>query len=372
MKKIILILTFLSNFISLFGQDKDIKLSDLNTPNSPGFQLLDISPSSIERPTNPKEFSLKFLNLFNNGNAIPKNFAFEFSPFWYVKKKNESVYKYLGVGEIKNKSGEFDYKITSGLFRKSNFSFASTFSDSTSGSLLKNTNYVTFGGKTNVITIRSKAQNKEINEALLVAARRIDINMDDPSIPIDELEKNIDADTTYMKALKVANKLPLLQLDAAFAYSDAFLGNSFSKRRFNRMAGWVSLAINADLKKENQDNHSLSLILLVKTTRDNVLKDTIKYIFNEDHSLDFGGKIEYSINRFNLALEYINRSYDSNKNFNSERTVGLIQYKINDNLYATGTYGKNFGNINNVFSLIGLNWGFGTSKLSTENPNTSQ
>ena len=66
MKNIFIIISLLSIGILSFGQEKEVKLIDLKTPNSPGFQLLDISPSSIERPTNPKEFSLKVLNLFND------------------------------------------------------------------------------------------------------------------------------------------------------------------------------------------------------------------------------------------------------------------------------------------------------------------
>ena len=184
-------------------------------------------------------------------------------------------------------------------------------------------------------------------------------------LPLDEAEKKLDSDKGFSEAMKVANKLPLMQLDGAFAYSDAFADNSFNNRRFNRWALWGSFAINADFKNEKQDNHSLSFIFLTKTMRDNVLKDTSNNIFIETNSFDFGGKLEYSINRLSLSIEYIKRNYNDIKSINSERTVGLIQYKISDNLYATGTYGKNFGDFKNVFSLIGLNWGFGNSKLST-------
>ncbi|MCA2856522.1 MAG: hypothetical protein IM449_16930 [Microcystis sp. M065S1] len=368
MKNLFTIAFFLSISFYSFGQEKDMKLSDLKTPNSPGFQLLDISPSSIERPTNPKEFSLKFLNLFNNGNAIPKNFALEISPFWYFKKKNESVYKYLGVGEKTPETEKLGAQWSTGVLRKANISLASTFSDSTAGSLLKNTNYVSFGFRTNLFTFRTSKQNETINKALLDAAKRQDRIINDAlhnGNSLNEAEKKLDSDKSYNEAIKIAEKLPLLQFDAAFAYSDAFSDNSFNNRRFNRWALWGSFAINADFKSEKQDNHSLSFIFLAKALRDNVLKDTSNKIFTEANSFDFGGKLEYSINRLTLSIEYINRNYNDMKSINSERTVALIQYKISDNLYATGTYGKNFGNFNNVFSLLGLNWGFGNSKLST-------
>lgn len=372
MKKIFITIPLLSICILSFGQDNDVKLSDLKTPNSPGFQLLDISPSSVDRPTNPKEFSLKVLNLFSDGSALPKNFAFEFTPFWYFKKKNETIYKYLGAGSDNDSLKAY---WSTGLLRKFNFSLASTFSDSTSGSLLKNTNYVSFGLRTNLFTFRTAQQNKKINHALLAAAKRIDELQGRTDLTLEQIEKMLDDDKIYKEALNVANKLPLLQLDGAFAYSNAFADNSFSNRRFNRWALWGSFAINADFKKERQegqnakktqDIHSLSFIFLIKTLRDNALTDTSHFVFSETNALDYGGKIEYNINRLSLSIEYIKRNYDNNDHLNSERTVGVIQYKISDNLYATGTYGKNFGNFKNVFSLLGLNWGLGNTKLKTE------
>ena len=152
--------------VSVFGQES-LDLKDLKTPNSPGFQILDIAPSSIERPTNPKEFAASLMNLTSNGTAIPKNFALEFSPFWFVKTNKASIHKYLNI-ENNNKTNTF-----SGILRKMSFSLASIYSDSTSGSLVKNTNYIAFGVRTNLITYRTKAQSDSINSALTNYSKRV-------------------------------------------------------------------------------------------------------------------------------------------------------------------------------------------------------
>ena len=92
-----LIISLLVISSSVFAQENTVELKDLKTPNSPAFQILDIAPTSIEKPTNPRAFAASLLSLSNNGTSIPKNFAMEFSPFWFGNAKNRSIYNYLNL-----------------------------------------------------------------------------------------------------------------------------------------------------------------------------------------------------------------------------------------------------------------------------------
>src|SRR5262245_60975663 len=56
------------------------ELGALRTPASPAFTLLGIEPSAVERPQTPADAAVTVLNNFRNG--LPKNFAFEASPYW--------------------------------------------------------------------------------------------------------------------------------------------------------------------------------------------------------------------------------------------------------------------------------------------------
>jgi hypothetical protein len=149
--------------ISTFAQEVDLK--DLKTPNSPGFQLLDIAPSNIERPTNPKALAVNIFSLTNSGTAIPKNFSFEMSPYWYLKNPNASIYKYLNIAPD-GQAGKQNY--FSGILNKLSVSAISSFSDSTRGSMLKNTNYISVGARTNLFTFRTTAQSQKMK--LTIAA----------------------------------------------------------------------------------------------------------------------------------------------------------------------------------------------------------
>jgi len=87
--------------------------------------------------------------------------------------------------------------------------------------------------------------------------------------------------------------------------------------------------------------------------------------FSRQNVFDWGYKIEYKLENIAIAIEHLNRKYANNAVLNSDRTVGVIQYKISDGIYFTGSYGKNFGMIKNTFTLFGINYGFGKSVLNS-------
>ncbi|MCV9929744.1 porin family protein [Flavobacterium sp. LS1R49] len=423
MKRIIQVM--LINLIIIFsakGQEV-IKLKDLKTPNSPGFQILDIAPSSIERPTNPKAFAATLMSLTSNGSAIPKNFAMEFSPFWTFKSDStSSIHKYLNIRKDKSSKNA----IFSGILRKMSVSLVSTFSDSTAGSLLKNTNYIAFGIRTNLITIRTKTQSDNINIALSKYSEKVRmlrsheeeldvlnnqlrksiieterlygilenassderkeiqqdyneeianqtvIGMEIVSISKvqpNELEKALDTDKEIQNYYKKFLELPVFQLDGAFAYSEALSGNQSDNKRFNRSGFWLNGAYNINNLKidDNLLNGNFSIIGSIRYISDNVLEVNTTDVFSKTNAFDYGGRIQYTIKDFSISYEYLKREYSNdNSNLNSDRSVGLMEYKINDNLYFTGTYGKNFGEVNTLFTLFGINYGFGNSSLKTD------
>ena len=77
----------------LFSQN-DVSFQALETPASPGFILLDQTPSAIERPTTPQGFGVSVLGLFSVSGG-----AMEVAPYWLTNHKNlsaEDMYKKHG------------------------------------------------------------------------------------------------------------------------------------------------------------------------------------------------------------------------------------------------------------------------------------
>jgi hypothetical protein len=408
MKKLLQFIIVNLMIIASVSAQENVELQDLKTPSSPGFQILDIAPSTIERPTNPKEFALSLMSLSNNGTTIPKNFAMEISPYWYIKPKDENVYKYLSIK--KNDKASIDF---SGIWRKLSVSLASTYSDDTSEGVQRNSNYIAVGVRANILTIRTASQNKNFEDALnKIVARigynrvlleaeektklkglltilldqkkaisasglditEIDIKISDVKQKIvsinanssEELEKKLNNDKVKISNMKILEELPLIQIDAAFAYSEVIPDNEYNNKRFNRSGFWLNASLNTFSGGENKNGLSdnLSFLGSVRFITDNVLAENSTDVFKRNNAFDYGGKIEYSIKAFSISIEYLKREYSDNSNLNSERTVGVLQYKISDGVYFTGSYGKNFGEVKNLFTLFGINYGFGNSKLS--------
>jgi len=57
-------------------------INNLVAPSSPGASLIGISPSVIQRPTDPAGFTASLLNATNNLTAIPNSYAVDFAPAW--------------------------------------------------------------------------------------------------------------------------------------------------------------------------------------------------------------------------------------------------------------------------------------------------
>lgn len=81
------VIRILLNFILLPAiayaqQDTTISLDLLRAPSSPGFVILGVEPSEIERPNTPNDFAISILNATNNLSALPKNYSLEFAPGW--------------------------------------------------------------------------------------------------------------------------------------------------------------------------------------------------------------------------------------------------------------------------------------------------
>jgi hypothetical protein len=171
-------------------------------------------------------------------------------------------------------------------------------------------------------------------------------------------------DKTINDCYAQIEEVPTLQVDAAFAYSDAVPDNDYAKKRFNRSGLWVNAAYNAFSADKDNPDDKLSVIGIVRYLSDNVLTDSTLNTFERKNALDYGYKVQYAIKNITLGIEYLIREYATAPELDSKRMVGILQYKLSDGLFFTGSYGKNFGEIKNLFTLFGINYGFGKSQLN--------
>ena len=401
MIKKLIILQSLLGLLSLNAPaQKTTELSDLKVPVSPAFSLLDFAPKTIESPGTIKAFTANFFTAASEAGGIPKNFAFEFSPYWFFKHPNMDIYKYHGLmidtiamnkvltGDNTSEQKIFNLKqnIFYGL-RSTSLSFGSVFKDS-SKKLPVDVNYIAYAFRSNIISLRNKNVLNKLTESIISVNSALQKVQSEARIKCkdlgglerikcigEEIAKSKDSvlKNSRKKFMEYLMIRPIFSADIAFASSTAFGNNSISNSKSYRTGGWVTLAYNQPLVsakkvKENISNlieckNYVNAYFLFRMFKENATNDF--KIFTGKNMTDIGGRIEFEFDKFSFSIESIKRKDNNNKDMNTSRTVGIIQYKITKDLFLLGTFGKDFGEINNLVTLFGLNWGFGENALNT-------
>ena len=99
-KSIFLSITFLMiiSIGNLFGQDEDDKLAlefdKMLSPGSPAANLLGVTESEIQKPSEPAKIISSFYNASNNFSAVPTSYALDIAPLWLFSSKSISWKEY--------------------------------------------------------------------------------------------------------------------------------------------------------------------------------------------------------------------------------------------------------------------------------------
>ena len=75
---------FLAIFLCNQCLAQDSSLNILRAPSSPAANMLGISPSDIQRPTDPSAFMVSLQNATNSFSALPNSYAVDIAPAWLL------------------------------------------------------------------------------------------------------------------------------------------------------------------------------------------------------------------------------------------------------------------------------------------------
>jgi hypothetical protein len=376
MKKIYSYLSIFFILTSFYSQAQvvqdSITLKDLEIPNAPGFMLLDKAPTLIERPRDGKAFSLSVLNSIDQSNGIPLNYAIDVVPFWYFKHPKMTSYKYIGYNAEKGRQTPFS--------QAKKFSLNFSYSGNKDTIASTPNHYFALGFRTTLLMIRSPKQIKEIKEAndrCVSYLKSIDEQLTDAGIlyplPTGDTaefkkqlakfysdrekfinERSFQKDGSKKTLKEALSGKPLFAVDVASGYNSSFLDNSFSQNRFGRFGAWSTVSFSLPLSPKKNPSNYINLYALGRYIRDGLPMDTSLSVVNY---LDAGGKFEFEFEKISVAYEYIYRFSDFGETY---RSNGIIKFKVSQNVYLTAAFGKNFGNANDLISMLGLNWGIGS------------
>ncbi len=348
-----------------------LKIADLEIPNSPALTLLDKSFSIIETSNTSNSVNVNLINIKDN--------SLEIVPYWFFNKnKYYSAEEYFGFSISNNVRKQNIFND----IKKLTVSAAYTTSDTCSS--------IAFAVKTNIITIRNiKSINKKFeyystyndlrNDYVKDNTKRvIDTILNFDSLPDQEKikiaqiiksklrdeydsknkEENEEVITNFLNAFNHK----VFTLDLASGAGFIFPDNKTDTGRLGKYGVWSTAKYSAILSDDAKDYFNIygySRLLF-----DNSILDIDNVTYLKNKYVDIGGKLEFQFNKVSISAEYLNRNGDS-KDY---RLVGTIQYKVQENLYLTGGYGKNFDtDAGNLISLFGLRWGLSEKPIAKLN-----
>lgn len=383
-KRYLVVLFVVASYMNSFAQQQtvkqDIAIKNMDLPTAPAFSILDATPSLIERPKATKAFALSVLNSVAESTGFPKSYAVELTPFWMIKNRNMNALKYWGVQRTKenqNLNQPFAH------VKQSAISFSWVSQGDTAKKNFKQ--QISWGIRVPLIQVRKKTQRDSLWNAYHLIKNFLGNKTE---VLADITGNNFDAlmsgDSTgykkdfnaYLRNLKSPDSLnrivqnllthkPVFAVDFAFAHNITFDNPSYDSNHLGRLGAWLTLCYANQLNKTASPNY-FNVYGIGRYLLDNNVVGTDGKL-KKQHLIDIGAKAEFEFEDFSFAMEYLNRTNVDNALLNSDRLTGIIRYKINESLSMTGSFGQNFGKVNNLISFVGINWGISKNETTSVN-----
>lgn len=404
MTKKILFITFSIISFNFFSQNdsSEVKLDLLKAPSSPGFMLLNQQATDIERPTTPTDFAISLRNASTNFSAIPKNYAVEMAPAWlfgskrigYEKAFGESshqnvfqnilqtlnlslAYSSIDTAVIKGAS-QFGIGFKFSLIRgKINPEFTNQvkkintinqiigidFHAAALEYLAKDSNYVQINRLFKQILhkpIKTESDSMLINSLPVTIEKIINYKKDQFAI-----EYKSSKEEERKKSLKTLAALDVVRsglfLDVAVGTVLDFPTPVFEYSEINKYGAWIT----GGYDDKNWSLMALGRVLQNKKTP--FLNDSNFVKISASTSLDFGVRVLYKKNKFNVSLEGISRSYLDSKNYvNGWKATFYLSYDLGNNKLVTLNISRDFNGTTttkgNLLTALNLIIGLGSNR----------
>jgi hypothetical protein len=142
--------------------DSTYPASFWSIPASPGFTLLGIAPSAVERPGTPTDLAVGVLNSTRDLSILPRNYALELAPWWLLAPGKISYADYAGNGIPSNllQSAAISFATSSGEMAPPAESLATSAALGVRASVLRgriDTLYKDYGSKLRLLQLQLRA-----------------------------------------------------------------------------------------------------------------------------------------------------------------------------------------------------------------------
>jgi hypothetical protein len=361
-----------------------VEIDDLRAPTAPAFALLDVTPASIERPENPKSFTMNLINTVSRSRGLPQNYALEVAPYWLTYHPQLTFAKYQSPG------------LMSALHTLALSVATTPLEDPANASADPVGTRLGLGVRTNLISGRfdprltalvdqlANAQGRVLDALRDVPTAEDDVKRAEAAVsaaeaagqPTANAEKSLETARARLAALQEAESaaeadamttsLEIQALDAqrlglivtlAAGKTWGFLSDDFRQRQNGRWGVWVTPAyrFRACTTVSSECSAVLDAIAVVRLLREP----------GDTTSWDVGGRLLWQPTKeLKLSAEVLRRKPDEDVTgaASSNRTTAMLEYRIRNDLALYGSFGRDFRKDTGrqpLVSLMGLNVGLG-------------
>lgn len=386
------VLLFLTDAL-IFSQEneitREVSLSMLIAPASPGFVLMGKEPASVEQPGSVSDFAVSVLNRTKDLTLLPLNYAVEVAPYWLIGAPQLTYEKFNAEGNpLENFLQTFSLSIASSAEEIIIPETPSlTVTSAAAGfrfSLLRgkiDTSFNKYYVRIDSIAERMKSINTVFHEET-VRRKTKDIILDslkkmllDPDLTSEEINfigeklriRNEQIENEIKKELtepfkaeseSIKNIISRLQLkrigwkaDLAAGILFDFLQQKFNKGELNRYGFWLNGGY------EWTNFSGLGVFRFLNNPKNSGM-----------NSFDIGGRFIYNLKKFGFSLEGILRKIAGSGAADQWRGAVIFDYYFAENKKISFTFGKNFeerfkfSHEGDIISAINLQFGFGTER----------
>ncbi len=352
----------------------------LRTPLTPAFTVLDIEPSAVERPATPSDAGVALVNNFRDG-TVPKNFAFESSPYWLVSRPHltwrqdsrrtvaQSLARTSSVSVATAETGTEDAPVSSLAFGFRTLIFSGQLSADTVKAFQdlearladQGTLFLGFMRAHGLTALETELRACVFSEpppsesVKQKCASDYEAKKQQITEAVLQSEAFKRAVAPLIGAGNIVAKREGFFLEVAGAFAWNFPGAAWDSQEFRKRAVWIT------------PSYASGGWAALGVFRYEDSADA------DEDALDWGGRLLYSTTNYSVSLEYVERSPIDSILTRSHRLVGIGEYRVTSGTWIVASFGKDrqktAATADTLIAQLGLSFNF--SKERFQRPSTT-
>jgi len=350
------LIAFLLPLFQVHGQESAPPAFNLiRTPTSPGFVLLGVAPTAVERPNTPAALGLSVLNTTGSFSSLPQNYAVDFSPYWLfphprltwqqdtTRTLTESVMRTgtlsIATAQLGSEAAPvtglavglrtalLSGRVTSPAINS--LVMAESLLAAQASLFNRHLNEVLSGLRLDEQRERELIEAGEDTVRIVEIINRYAIREDSIRTALmndPQIASSSGADEQLNEALARVSEREGFALEAAFALMWQAPGMVIDSASFSRFGVWLT---------PSYQGRTVSVV------------GVVRFLSNEIQSsmdlIDLGARVLYTHDLLAVSGEYVHRIFTGSGTPRSQhRIAGLVEYRALDDVWLQVTVGKDY------------------------------